>query len=119
MKKVARRLTAGAAVVGLAAGLSLTVGVGSASASYNDCTYGKVCLWTGTWGNGIRWEAPGCGSNLVSNDVRFNVRSIRTFGNPIELLDSHYNQFSSVGRWTSTNTDDYTTSHTAYVRVNC
>ncbi|GAA1722714.1 hypothetical protein [Fodinicola feengrottensis] len=122
-RKLGKIAIAAAMLASVAA--SVLVTSSPAAASY-ECTYGKVCLYTGTFGNGARWEAPHCGFTQLPAGIAFHTHSVRTYGNAVQLLwldqdgqGGDWLQSGYVGQWVETNLDANTADLTSAVNVIC
>ncbi len=76
------RATAVAAVV-VAATIT---GAPMASASYEDCPFGRVCLFDDRGGKNLLFVVPSCGVHELPDELRGRAESIRTHGNDALLV---------------------------------
>ncbi|ORT60530.1 serine/threonine-protein kinase [Streptomyces sp. CB03238] len=72
------------------------------TAGYDACPYGRTCIFEGWDGTGWMGYAPSCGT-IDLGGLKFMVSSVRTWGNPVSLLDQDGRQLAHVNSWTSTN----------------
>jgi hypothetical protein len=110
----------------LSAAAMLVFSAGPAHAGYETCPYGKVCLYTGLFGGGARYDVPRCGWNDLPGGYAFRIHSVRTYGNAVDLfwLDQDgqggdWRQVGHVNQWSQTNLDAFTADTTSAVNVIC
>lgn len=73
------------------------------AAGYWRCTYGKVCLFEHSWGDGEFYEVPTCGMNVLPRHWYNRVSSVKTHGNPVTLYYSHTDAIGRVAANVETN----------------
>ncbi|WP_314173234.1 peptidase inhibitor family I36 protein [Streptomyces winkii] len=94
--------TSALAALALAAAGALAGASPAAAASYENCDYGRVCLYPDSDGNGYPLQLGQCGWTHLTGWEN-TISSVKTHGNAVTLHDAWGDTVGHVGAWTQTN----------------